>query len=123
MLTRIALVAAAAAALVWAGCAQQDQAAAEKPAAESAAPAVDEHAGHDHSAHDHSAHEAPAAAKELVAQKTCPVMGGAIDKKVYVDHEGLRVYFCCDGCQGTFKKDPAKYLKKLEELGEKPEKI
>lgn len=55
------------------------------------------------------------------AQTTCPVMGGKIDKKFFVDHEGKRVYFCCGGCDGTFKKDPAKYLKKLEEQGVTPE--
>jgi YHS domain-containing protein len=50
-------------------------------------------------------------------------MGGAIDKTSFVDHGGKRVYLCCDGCKATFKKDPAKYLKKLEEMGQKPEKI
>ena len=51
------------------------------------------------------------------AQATCPVMGGKIDKKIFADHEGKRVYFCCDGCPETFKKDPAKYIKKLEDAG------
>ncbi len=56
-----------------------------------------------------------------VPQKTCPVMGGEIDKSVYADYEGKRVYFCCGGCIGTFKKDPAKYIKKLEDMGQTPE--
>ena len=47
-------------------------------------------------------------------QKTCPVMGGKIDTKVYADHEGRRVYFCCPGCIDKFKKSPAKYLAKLD---------
>jgi len=51
------------------------------------------------------------------AQTTCPVMGGAIDKKVFTDHDGKRVYFCCPACIDTFKKDPAKYLKKLADAG------
>lgn len=59
----------------------------------------------------------------LVPQKTCPVMGGAIDKSIYVDYKGQRVYFCCNGCPAQFKKDPEKYLKKLEATGEKPEKL
>jgi YHS domain-containing protein len=54
----------------------------------------------------------PAAAE--VAQKTCPVMGGKIVKTIYTDHDGRRVYFCCGGCIGTFKKDPAKYLAKID---------
>ena len=48
-------------------------------------------------------------------QKVCPVMGGKIDKSVYVDHEGQRVYFCCKGCIAMFKEDPDKYMKKLQE--------
>ena len=51
----------------------------------------------------------------VVAQKLCPVMGGAIDTNVYVEHEGRRVYFCCEGCKAEFAKDPAKYLKILDE--------
>jgi YHS domain-containing protein len=44
-------------------------------------------------------------------------MGGKIVKTTYADHEGMRVYFCCPGCIDTFKKDPEKYIKKLEDAG------
>ena len=50
-------------------------------------------------------------------QTTCPVMGGKINKGVYADYEGKRVYFCCGGCISKFQKDPAKYVKKLETEG------
>ena len=50
-------------------------------------------------------------------QATCPVMGCEIDKKVFADHNGKRVYFCCNGCVGTFKKAPKKYIKQLEAEG------
>ena len=50
-------------------------------------------------------------------QTVCPVLGGAIDKTVYADYQGKRVYFCCAGCIDVFKKDPAKYLKKAESGG------
>ena len=50
-------------------------------------------------------------------QKTCPVMGGKINKDIYADYEGKRVYFCCDACISTFKKDPAKYVTKIEGEG------
>ena len=50
-----------------------------------------------------------------IAQKTCPVMGGAIDKSVYVDYEGRRIYFCCTDCLAAFKKEPAKYVAKVDE--------
>ncbi len=29
-------------------------------------------------------------------------------------HEGQEIKLCCKSCQKNFKKDPAKYLKKLE---------
>lgn len=54
---------------------------------------------------------------EVKAQTLCPVMGGAIDKKQFADHDGKRVYFCCPGCAVPFKKDPAKYIKKIEDGG------
>ena len=56
-------------------------------------------------------------------QITCPVMGGKINKEIYTDYEGKRVYFCCKGCIGEFTKDPAKYVKKLEEEGVTLEKV
>ena len=55
-------------------------------------------------------------------QTICPVQGGKIDKNVYTDYQGKRIYFCCSGCIDDFKKDPEKYLKKMEEQGVTPEK-
>lgn len=60
---------------------------------------------------------------KLVIQKTCPVMGNPIDKNIFIDYKGQRVYFCCTMCPAKFKQDPEKYLKKLNDLGEVPEKI
>ncbi len=61
----------------------------------------------------------PAVAAKPAAgtQTTCPIMGGAIDKDVYADHAGKRMYFCCPACIGKFKKDPAKHIKRLEAAG------
>ena len=50
-------------------------------------------------------------------QTQCPVMGGKIDKSMYVDHDGKRIYVCCAGCINAIKKDPTKYIKKLEAEG------
>jgi len=50
-------------------------------------------------------------------QATCPVMGGKITKAVYTDYEGMRVYFCCPGCDGPFKQNPEKYIRKLQDAG------
>jgi YHS domain-containing protein len=55
-------------------------------------------------------------------QTTCPVMGGKINQEVYTDYQGQRIYFCCAGCIGVFKKDPEKYLQKMKEQGVTPEK-
>jgi YHS domain-containing protein len=52
-----------------------------------------------------------------VPQANCPVMGNPINKDHYVDYQGKRVYFCCAACPEEFKKDPAKYMKKLEQDG------
>ena len=56
-------------------------------------------------------------------QDTCPVMGAGINKKLYADHEGKRVYFCCKGCVAAFTKDPQKYIDKLESEGVQLEKV
>ena len=50
-------------------------------------------------------------------QTTCPVLAGDIDKSVYADYQGKRIYFCCQGCDAEFNKNPEKYMKKLQEEG------
>ena len=56
-------------------------------------------------------------AAEGKPQTICPVLAGNIDKSIYVDYKGKRIYFCCQGCDAEFKKDPEKYMKKLQEQG------
>ena len=53
-------------------------------------------------------------------QVNCPVMGGKINKELYADHDGKRVYFCCAMCPEPFKKDPAKYIEKMKKDGIDP---
>ena len=55
-------------------------------------------------------------------QESCPVVGGKINKDLYVDYQGQRVYFCCPSCIEVFKKDPEGYLRKMREHGIVPEK-
>jgi YHS domain-containing protein len=57
------------------------------------------------------------------AQATCPVMGEKLDKSVYSDYEGRRVYFCCGACKSAFAKDPGKYIKQMESEGVQLEKV
>ena len=49
-------------------------------------------------------------------QTTCPIMGMAIDKKVFVEYKGKKVYFCCPGCEDKFNAEPEKYLAKLPQF-------
>ncbi len=56
-------------------------------------------------------------------QTECPVMGGKINKDIYVDYQGQRIYFCCEACPPKFKEDPEKYLAKMKEMGQEPEVI
>ena len=66
-----------------------------------------------HKGHEHEA--APAAEALKIEQKTCPVMdGNKINPKLFVDHNGRRIYFCCPMCVKTFKDDPEKYIKKVD---------
>jgi YHS domain-containing protein len=56
------------------------------------------------------------------AQTTCPVMEGErINKKIYTDYKGKRIYFCCRACPKLFAKDPDKYMKKMQDAGITPE--
>src|ERR1051325_840658 len=50
--------------------------------------------------------------------KTCVVSGeklGEMGKPYVYQHEGREVRFCCKSCLKDFKKDPAKYLKQLDD--------
>ncbi|MGD0784866.1 MAG: YHS domain-containing protein [Sedimentisphaerales bacterium] len=56
----------------------------------------------------------PAASAE---QTICPVMtGNPIDKNVFVEYKGKKVYFCCTQCKAEFEKNPEKYLSKLPQF-------
>src|SRR3989339_428241 len=61
--------------------------------------------------------------QKTVPQTLCPVMGNAINKDIYVDYQGERVYFCCQGCPPLFNKDPKKYVDKMKEEGVTLEKM
>ncbi|MBN2316406.1 MAG: YHS domain-containing protein [Sedimentisphaerales bacterium] len=71
-----------------------------------------------HQGHDQMAMEAETAADtdSTIEQKTCPVMGGAINKELFVEYKGKKVYFCCAGCEEQFQKEPEKYIAKLPQF-------
>jgi YHS domain-containing protein len=57
--------------------------------------------------------------------KTCVVSGDKLgemgDPFVYA-YEGREIKFCCKGCVKDFKKDPAKYIKMIDEAEAKAKK-
>lgn len=71
---------------------------------------------HDHGAHGHQSNT-PNAADLLKGYPVdyCIVMGDKLipDEIVTYEHEGKTLLFCCKMCIKDFKKDPEKYLKKL----------
>ena len=57
--------------------------------------------------------------------KTCVVSGEKLGEmgEAYVwEYQGREIKFCCEGCVKDFKKDPAKYLKIIEDAEAKAKK-
>ena len=48
----------------------------------------------------------------------CPVSGGKVSGKHFVEYQGKRYGLCCAHCEKEFKKDPEKYIATLEGSGE-----
>jgi YHS domain-containing protein len=42
--------------------------------------------------------------------------GNPINKELYTEYKGKKVYFCCPGCEDKFKADPEKYITKLPQF-------
>ena len=52
-----------------------------------------------------------------IVQTVCPVMmGNAINKDIFVEYNGKKVYFCCAECKTAFEKEPEKYIAKLPQF-------
>jgi hypothetical protein len=54
--------------------------------------------------------------------KTCIVSGeklGEMGAPVVITNDNREIKLCCKNCLSDFKKDPAKYIKKLEEAEKK----
>lgn len=54
--------------------------------------------------------------EQIIMQTTCPIMDMAIDKNIYTEYKGRKVYFCCSNCINTFNENPEKYLSKLPQF-------
>ena len=69
--------------------------------------------------------EKPATKAKPYTLKTCIVSGeklGEMGKPFVFTHEGREIKLCCPDCQKDFKKNPAKYVKKIEEAEAKAKK-
>jgi hypothetical protein len=76
---------------------------------------------------DHAAHQSAATATTASAERSpeavvtntrCPVMPeNPVNPDIFVEHEGQRVYFCCDGCPAAFQQNPEQHLSRLPQFG------
>jgi YHS domain-containing protein len=71
--------------------------------------------GQEHAAMVDEAAEAVAAAIE---QTTCPIMDSPINKALFTEYKGKKVYFCCSGCKEKFEQEPEKYIAKLPQFSQ-----
>lgn len=58
------------------------------------------------------------AAEDTYPLTTCVVSGeelGEMGAPIIFNHEGREIRFCCKHCRKDFLKEPAKYLKKLDD--------
>jgi YHS domain-containing protein len=74
---------------------------------------MQEHEGHEHAAMMDKPAEAVAA---VVEQTTCPIMDSPINKALFTEYKGKKVYFCCPMCEEKFDKEPEKYIVKLPQF-------
>jgi YHS domain-containing protein len=64
----------------------------------------------------HAATPAAQPMAQTAEQTNCPIMGGSINKDIFVEYQGKKVYFCCSGCPDTFQANPEKYLSQLPQF-------
>ncbi len=60
--------------------------------------------------------ESEEVASAAIEQTTCPIMGRAINKNMFTEYNGKKVYFCCAACKPKFEKDQEKYIAKLPQF-------
>ena len=59
-----------------------------------------------------AAHSLRAADDDKLKDVKCPVSGQKINPDATVEHNGGKVYFCCENCPKAFKADTAKFTGK-----------
>jgi len=114
----LATVAGLAAVITLVGCKKK-----EEPAAPPKTPTMQEmnkHAEEMKQAATKTVEEVKKTATEAAAeieQTMCPIMdNNKIDKNVFVEYKGKKVYFCCADCKAKFEAEPGKYIAKLPQF-------
>ena len=82
--------------------------------------AADEHKDHDHG--NAKTEQKDEKAKPYPLEK-CIVSDeklGEMGKPVVFEYKGQEIKLCCKSCRKKFDKDPAKFLKQMEESAKKP---
>ncbi len=82
---------------------------------ETVASQMPEHDESDGHTHDHEGNHVEAVAA-AIEQTKCPIMDSPINKALFVEYKGKKVYFCCPGCEEKFTAEPAKYVAKLPQF-------
>ena len=62
--------------------------------------------------------EPEGAVSATILQKTCPVMGSPINKDIFTEYKGKKVYFCMPACKEKFEANPEEYIAKLPQFKE-----
>ncbi|OHB80462.1 MAG: hypothetical protein A2Z25_03710 [Planctomycetes bacterium RBG_16_55_9] len=73
----------------------------------------------EHEDHEHQATQTGTEAEtaSMTEQTTCPVMeGNKINKAIFTEYKGKKVYFCCPECKPKFEAEPEKYIAKLPQF-------
>jgi len=64
--------------------------------------------------------QSPAKGNDVQAKSSeqvkCPVMGGPVNKALFTEYKGKKVYFCCADCKGKFEANPEQYIDKLPQF-------
>lgn len=53
----------------------------------------------------------------LKLQTVCPVTGEPVNRDIFTDYRGFRIYFCSGACLKTFLEHPDTYMSALENEG------
>jgi hypothetical protein len=43
--------------------------------------------------------------------------GKLVNRDIYSDYKGKRIFFCCENSKDSFLKDPERYMRRFKELG------